>query len=202
MISQTNSNYDLGFQQPKPVFTLGNCEVWGGSELYAHLVPDLSAFIHLTDLSYSAHSSIVPIVSLNDEARLIGLGDLAPAQVPTVSVDWPDGSIPFVDKLWWTKLTLAVMQLDRVLISCAGGTGRTGTALAILASKMAHVEEPVQWIRSHYSVTAIETASQIAYLRKTINYEGDEVGSHEVDFLTGWAGGEKPLGKPRKRGRK
>lgn len=196
------TNTGFGFKEPKPVFTLGNCEVWGGSERFAHLVPGLSAFLHLTDLSWGRSEGIIPAVSLNEEARLVGLGELATPVVPTVTLDWPDGGTPFVDKVWWTKLTLAIMPMERVLISCTGGTGRTGTALAILASKMAHVEEPVEWVRAHYSVNAIETAGQIDYLRKTINYEGVEVGSHEVDFQQGWAGFAKPLGTPRKRGRK
>lgn len=195
---QTNWQASV-YKRPKPVFTIGNCEVWGGSERFASTVPGLSLFVHLTDLSFTHGPAILPAVSLNEEARLIGLGELATPQVPTVSIDWPDGAVPFVDRTWWTKLVLEIMQLDRVLFSCTGGTGRTGTALAIVASKMAVVSEPVRWIRSHYEPDAIETATQIEYLRETINYEGTEVGSHEVAFWredaeAAW----KPISKHRK----
>jgi protein-tyrosine phosphatase len=49
----------------------------------------------------------------------------------------------------------------RVEIACHGGTGRTGTALAVLA-RLAGVpaDQAVAWVRVHYRPDAVETPGQ------------------------------------------
>ncbi|MCY7289184.1 MAG: protein phosphatase [Cryobacterium sp.] len=52
-------------------------------------------------------------------------------------------------------------EFERVEIACNGGTGRTGTAIAILA-RMAGVpgSEASRWTRTHYRRHAVETPWQ------------------------------------------
>jgi protein-tyrosine phosphatase len=64
-----------------------------------------------------------------------------------------------------TGLTLAAAPAraptERVELGCAGGVGRTGTALAVLAvlSGVPAVEA-VGWVRRHYHRRAVETPWQ------------------------------------------
>lgn len=54
---------------------------------------------------------------------------------------------------------------ERVEIVCAGGLGRTGTAIACIA-QLADVppQEAVEWTRQHYHPRAIETPWQRSYI--------------------------------------
>jgi len=52
-------------------------------------------------------------------------------------------------------------QTERVEIACAGGTGRTGTAIALLAVFAGiRPETAVAWVRTHYRRRAVETPWQ------------------------------------------
>ena len=53
-----------------------------------------------------------------------------------------------------------------VLVSCMGGLGRTGTMLAIFATILGEVRNPVKYIRKHYMKDAIETKQQEELVRK------------------------------------
>lgn len=57
---------------------------------------------------------------------------------------------------------------QRVEIACRGGVGRTGTALALLAS-MSGVspDESVDWVRHHYHRRAVETRGQRRWVEAT-----------------------------------
>ena len=57
---------------------------------------------------------------------------------------------------------------QRVEVACGGGTGRTGTALALL-STMSGVapEDAVAWIRAHYRRRAVETRGQRRWVEAT-----------------------------------
>ena len=53
----------------------------------------------------------------------------------------------------------AAIRGQQVYVGCMGGWGRTGLFLALLA-KAAGVENPVEYVREHYSSRAVETADQ------------------------------------------
>ena len=50
-----------------------------------------------------------------------------------------------------------------VYVGCAGGWGRTGLMLALIA-KVAGQEKPVAYVREHYTPRAVETAAQECYV--------------------------------------
>ncbi|HET7016857.1 MAG TPA: protein-tyrosine phosphatase family protein [Streptosporangiaceae bacterium] len=84
-------------------------------------------------------------------------------------VRWPDFGLPadpaaareaFEDA--WTRA-----ETERVEIACAGGQGRTGTALACLAVlDGVPNKEAVKYVRTHYSTRAVETPWQRRFVAK------------------------------------
>jgi len=53
----------------------------------------------------------------------------------------------------------------RVWVGCMGGWGRTGLFLALMA-KVAGVDNPVSYVREHYTPRAVETQEQMEYVYK------------------------------------
>lgn len=78
-------------------------------------------------------------------------------------IRWPDFCLPLnrttaADALFeaWTRA-----EFERVEIACAGGNGRTGTALACLAVLDGIPNhQAVAYVRQHYSPRAVETPWQ------------------------------------------
>ncbi|GAB2458762.1 hypothetical protein GCM10027062_43290 [Nocardioides hungaricus] len=57
---------------------------------------------------------------------------------------------------------------QRVEVACGGGIGRTGTALALMATMGGVVpEEAVAWVRAHYHRRAVETRRQRRWVETT-----------------------------------
>ncbi len=93
-----------------------------------------------------------------------------PAQLawPAVWLRWPDFRLPAdrarardVLRQAWERAAA-----ERVELACAGGRGRTGTALACLAV-LDGVPPPsaVAFVRAHYDRRAVETPWQRRYVR-------------------------------------
>jgi len=76
---------------------------------------------------------------------------------------WPDFGLPSEPTATADALreAWARAEAERVEIACAGGHGRTGTALACLAvlDGLPH-REAVAYVREHYSPRAVETPWQ------------------------------------------
>ena len=83
-------------------------------------------------------------------------------------IEWDDFGIPSDPENAFDQITAAfhrAKQGTRVEVGCAGGTGRTGTILAcmaVLAGVPASVA--VTWVREHYSIYAVETEAQEAWV--------------------------------------
>jgi hypothetical protein len=76
---------------------------------------------------------------------------------------WPDFGLPFdrVAAVEALREVWARAETERVEIACAGGHGRTGTALACLAVvDGVPNDEAVDYVRAHYSPRAVETPWQ------------------------------------------
>jgi protein-tyrosine phosphatase len=82
---------------------------------------------------------------------------------------WPDFRLP-ADPAAARKAfeeALARAETERVEVACAGGQGRTGTALACLAIlDGVPNKEAVKYIRAHYSPRAVETPWQRRFVTK------------------------------------
>jgi protein-tyrosine phosphatase len=85
-------------------------------------------------------------------------------------VSWPDFRLPRSTPEAIAALAEAHdrARAERVEIACDGGTGRTGTALAILA-RMNGVpaEDAVDWVRENYRARAVETPWQRRWVLRT-----------------------------------
>jgi len=84
-------------------------------------------------------------------------------------VRWPDFRLP-ADRPQARQLLLEAWTRaaeERVEIACAGGRGRTGTALACLAViDGVPADAAVAWIRARYSRHAVETPWQHRYVER------------------------------------
>lgn len=85
-----------------------------------------------------------------------------------IRVEWPDMGVPKVTREQWVTLA-RTLKRRKVYVACLGGHGRTGTALAILASLYGAVPkdaDPVAWVRGVYCDKAVETTGQADYVAK------------------------------------
>ena len=84
-------------------------------------------------------------------------------------VRWPDFGLPSdrADAASALRETLERAGSGRAEIACAGGLGRTGTALACLAVLDGLPgEQAVAWVREHYAARAVETPWQRRYVTR------------------------------------
>lgn len=82
---------------------------------------------------------------------------------------WPDFRLPADDADVLATLTEAWQRAaaERVEVACAGGLGRTGTALACLAVlDGVPAAEAVAFVRRHYDRRAVETSGQCRYVAR------------------------------------
>lgn len=87
---------------------------------------------------------------------------------PAIWVDWPDFGLPRDPAAALAALARARERAaaERVELACAGGCGRTGTALAALAVlDGVPAAEAVALVRAGYRPDAVETAAQEAFVR-------------------------------------
>jgi protein-tyrosine phosphatase len=85
-------------------------------------------------------------------------------------VRWPDFRLP-ADRGGAVAVLREVLEVAgsrRVEVACAGGRGRTGTALAVLAvHDGVPADQAVAWVRAHYDPHAVETPWQRRWVRQT-----------------------------------
>ena len=91
-----------------------------------------------------------------------------------VSIDWPDFGVPNLPVEFWTSLCtdLITHNITTVSTQCAGGHGRTGVQLSILAyllSPSKHgqwkdAHDLIQWVREQHCTHAVETNGQQQYV--------------------------------------
>jgi protein-tyrosine phosphatase len=84
-------------------------------------------------------------------------------------VRWPDFRLPSDRAAAAVALREAWRraETERVELACAGGNGRTGTALACLAilDGLPHADA-VAYVREHYRATAVETPAQQRFVAR------------------------------------
>lgn len=153
------------------VLTLGECDLHAGSEM------QIRNQGHKFDLviSLTGHSVRKPVnfrMSIGSLRTFAALNSYAKRKKHTIVIDWPDMSAPDLDAEFWQALHADLVNFSgRAVIHCLGGHGRTGTALAILAyldGLTIGQADPVTWVREKYCQAAVETTSQIEYLRNEI----------------------------------
>ena len=110
---------------------------------------------------------LVDAVERADFALVLGSGP--PPPWPHRRIRWPDFWIPLdrddaLDAL--REVRGRALDGERAEVTCRGGVGRTGTALAALAVLDGlPPDEAVRWVRARYHARAVETPWQRWWLR-------------------------------------
>lgn len=174
---------------PVDVMDIGGSVIWAGG--WAEMDGDLTWALRLR-LAIRAFSSY-SLVSADAKAKAL-LPDhpelFAISYPPTITLDWPDFGTPALGREWWTGLVQAFHDLppeSNIAVYCEGGHGRTGTALAILASLSGQVPDTmdsVGWVRRNYCKEAVESIAQVRYIEEIT---GETVRSQPTSYL-------KPIG--------
>ena len=163
---------------PKLAFRVGNLEVYGSrnSQVWREVWDLEMPFLE------SPTSDYRPLVlsQFNNEENASHFASWVREVRPTaeyIATVCADGSVPPLTADWWHGVanglvSAAAAKTDgpyRVCVYCYGGHGRTGTALAILASILEATpagENSVLWVRDQYCDEAIETQKQLDYIAK------------------------------------
>lgn len=104
-----------------------------------------------------------PFTAYDPESMVLGVklaaeNDYTPCDYWMPIKDFETPTVEQVDALLWA-IVPKILAGRRVHFGCAGGWGRTGTVLAILA-KTFGIQEPVKYVRENYSRRAVETPAQ------------------------------------------
>jgi len=145
------------YKGPEAVFQIGESVVFAGPIASSKKgVYDL-----IVDLTGATHNRSYVTTSLDVEGLEV--------KQDYISVRWPDMGVPALKREWWETLAsvLASGKFDSIYIGCAGGVGRTGTTLAILAYLYGvETKTPIAWVRENYNPKAVETTEQVEYVNK------------------------------------
>lgn len=160
----------------KPVLVVGKCEVWGGRE--TQVMPRADEFDCIISLLGHYKSPVSKFTISRGSRRVFSqLAAYQQRRNNVLCVDWPDMQAPHLDKGFWEALAEDLGKIPgKAAIYCMGGHGRTGTALSALAQVVQHpaaIEsgDVIQWVRDVYCADAVETASQIEYLRRVLKVQ-------------------------------
>ena len=207
--SSTSTGFGKGYTiaPPKPpchsgqnsVFSVGDIEVFAGGRNrnggWQQMNPpaDLAMGPSETLGSWGASKTEVP----EGWTCADTLKEVTPLMI---SFDWPDFSIPKVGKEFWYALVNDIREhgIKRISCQCAGGHGRTGVQLAILAYLLSDEKSRgmwpdaavlTKWVRKAHCSHAVEAQSQQKYIAEVCNIPLGEMLIAEVSYGGNYWGG-------------
>jgi len=154
-----------------------------GLELYGASRNEAEFFFYDFDLVISLEVCIPRKMMSNLSS--IGLQRLTKREAFTEHfvLRWPDFGVPTYTKEFWERLSYQLRKKGRdrdrfnrkykVMVHCMGGHGRTGTALAILASMCSDDEiwqsdDLIERIREKHCKHAVENQKQVGYIEEIL----------------------------------
>ena len=160
----------------KLVFTANDIAVFGGGSMRGYDPYAVDVWLNLSNATLRSHKWAFPQTWQSEDP-------ITPPMIIDMRMEDGDAPNASVTAGWWAGLwsdliaertTRGLDRPLRVLVSCMGGHGRTGTILAALA-EVAGVTptetDPITWIRSVYCKEAIETTEQVGYLEATFGFK-------------------------------
>lgn len=170
---------------PVEVMKIGETVIWAGRFQDMDGDLDWDMRIKLND-SFALRPGVRLVTADGGAEKLLSPEVTSLTYPPTLYIDWEDFSAPPLDREWWQALIgdLEKMGPAGVALYCQGGHGRTGTALAILASLSGQTEgekgDCVSWVRRHYCHEAVESFTQIDYIQEIT---GEEITSQPTSQI-------------------
>lgn len=134
-----------------------------------------------------------------------------PLKPKRLALDWPDMQAPDIDiigvdfwRLIWSIMPIApegvpASEAPHTIICCMGGHGRTGTCMAALLISNAgySMANAINFVRYNHCLRAVETTSQIDYLRSLAKLAGTNTQPLDTSLVEKVeALGEKDAGVP------
>ena len=180
-VSQYPGTVPYVLKTPKQVMEINGVNIYGASVYDISKIPDLGLVIDLSDIT----TPVRHLVTGNPRAQKELPSSLFENRMSIIYIGWEDGSAHSLSVVWWETLVSVIEELPEgssVAVCCVGGTGRTGTALAVLAGLTDQLGpdelDPVAWVRAHYYDDAVETEKQL----------------HYVEIITGFCVSAEPSG--------
>lgn len=101
--------------------------------------------------------------------------------VKLITIPWRNFGDTNLTREQWQIIINEFPKQGLIAASCLGGTGRTGTALAILRALLLGDTEsdPVSIIRLLYKKDAVESREQVEYVERITGANSDQAGSYE-----------------------
>lgn len=150
------------FHRPQQIIAGEDWGIWAGKRI--DCLGELNKFDVVINLTYNSvkNAHCIPIPELQQYE--------SPSETFTeLQIDWPDYGVTNLPYEFWRDL-LAYLQDNKLkaLVFCLGGHGRTGTALAVLLelSLGYHPQQAIEHLRTHYCTEAVESTSQLEYIRE------------------------------------
>ena len=93
-----------------------------------------------------------------------------------VRIEWADRGVPDLTADDWQAIARAIVAAGiPVMVACAGGHGRTGTALAVLGHYLDAYPtkdyDPIDYLRRVYCPEAVESPKQVSYVKEMTGRE-------------------------------
>lgn len=157
-------NYSVCRHEPTPAFILHDVTYYGGSDQKVRWYDFDSSWLVVSLLGdYQLN-----YLTSNTPDLFKALNPLTSAS-SVLNIKWPDMAAPPVRKGFWLKLhewVKANEEINKVIVYCMGGHGRTGTALSgvLVEASSYKPEDAVAFVRKHYCDRTVESSSQIEYL--------------------------------------
>lgn len=160
---------------PTKAFEFNGIEFWGSakSKLESFAFQDGDVVINCTGTAIHVKPFIKSMPEWFSQKEIPG------GKPPEVLLDWPDFKTPPLSfKLDFWKGMIDAFQangVNRVLICCMAGQGRTGTALSAFALATGAVQDhkhAISLIRTEYSSHAVESNDQEMYLEYLVATSG------------------------------
>lgn len=179
------TTYITDRHKPTKIIKEGKLEVWCGSE--SEVEDEVHKFTTIINLT--GRSLFKPPEHVLPPELTQYIETEAPDGCQEWILDWDDYSdIGMKPEFWKALAEYLEKQGGKTLVFCMGGHGRTGTAMTclLIATYDYTASEAVDFLRKKYCHKAVESKSQIEYVRKVGRFYHPTKQKEEDDKWDAW----------------